>query len=106
MYDRCTVYVRCTLMYDVRKVYERKILSRGVWYLLPNLDSGWVSEGIVFLVQLIFSSLDFTTFQLVLDLEPIKMQLHRKGFSMWLTLWLTLWLTFIYVAHVAQSEPH
>ena len=29
-----------------------------------------------------------------------------KGFSMWLTLWLTLWLTFIYVAHVAQSEPH
>merc|ERR1712015_129478 len=83
----------------------RKIISRGVWYLLPNLDSGWALGGIVFLVQLIFSSLDFTTFQLVLDLEPIKMQLHRKDFSMWLTLWLTLWLTFIYVAHVAQSEP-
>ena len=29
------------------------MLSRGVWYLLPNLDSGWASEGIIFLVRLV-----------------------------------------------------
>ena len=37
--------------------WTRKILSRGVWYLLPNLDSRWTSEGIIFLVQL---SVSFT----------------------------------------------
>ena len=64
MCDRCTVYVRCTLMYDVRKVYERKILSRGVWYLLLNLDSGWASEGTIFLVQLIATEFYFS------DVDP------------------------------------
>ena len=45
--------------------WTRKILSRGVWYLLPDLDSGWASEGIVFLVQLKFSSLDIAAFQFI-----------------------------------------
>ena len=38
--------------------------------------------------------------------EVMTSLIENKGDkTMWLTLWLTLWLTFIYVAHVAQSEP-
>ena len=40
--------------------WTRKMLSRGVWYLLPNLDSGWASEGIIFLVQFSYFSINFT----------------------------------------------
>ena len=77
--------------------WTRKILSRGVWYLLPNLDSGWVSEGIVVLVQLIsIHTHDWRIFRVHFWIESI----------LYLNLYLTLYLNLENVPQVPQIEVH